>query len=104
MSAEPRWRIALTSWLAVYPTITAVGALTLPFTGDLPWAARTFVLTTIMVPIVVYVTGPASHALLRAAASAVRRISTSPSEFGRRVAPGDSKPPRSMVSRGDFSS
>jgi hypothetical protein len=103
VSAEPRWRIALTSWLAVYPTITAVGALTLPFTGDLPWAARTFVMTTIMVPLVVHVAGPAVHALLRAVASAVRRISTNPFEFGRRVAPADTPPPRSMVSRGDFS-
>jgi antibiotic biosynthesis monooxygenase (ABM) superfamily enzyme len=99
VSAEPRWRIALTSWLAVYPTITAVGALTLPFTGDLPWAARTFVITTIMVPLVVYVTGPAVRALLGAGVSTVIR-----SKLGRRAETRDIPQPRSVASRGHVES
>ncbi len=63
-ATHPRWRAALVSWLAVYPTITAVGAATLPFTGGFPWAVRTLVLTTLMVPLVVYATGPAADSVV----------------------------------------
>jgi antibiotic biosynthesis monooxygenase (ABM) superfamily enzyme len=57
-SAEPRPRTVIVSWLAVYPTITPVGASTLLLTATLPWTAKTLVLTALMVPLVVYLTGP----------------------------------------------
>lgn len=71
--AEPRWRTALLTWLAIYPTITIVGAAAAPLTSHLPWALRSFVLTVIMVPLVVYVTGPLARAAVAVLGRATAR-------------------------------
>lgn len=69
---EPRWRTTLITWVAIYPTITLVGAATAPLTSAMPWAVRTLVLTTLMVPLVVYLVGP----MTRAASAALGRATT----------------------------
>ncbi len=74
-AAEPRWRTVIISWLAVYPTITLVGAATLPLTSNLSWPAKTLVLTALMVPLVVYMTGPIARAAFTAAERAIRKNS-----------------------------
>ncbi|MDH6578230.1 hypothetical protein [Kitasatospora sp. MAP5-34] len=46
-------RVLLT-WLAVYPAITVASLLLGPYTAHLPVYLRTFVLTALVVPVVVY--------------------------------------------------
>jgi antibiotic biosynthesis monooxygenase (ABM) superfamily enzyme len=74
-AAEPRWRTAIISWLAVYPTITLVGWATFPLIATLSWPAKTLVLTALMVPLVVYLTGPLARAAFTAAERAIRKNS-----------------------------
>lgn len=52
-------RRALITWLAIYPTITAVLALVGGATAGLPLPVRTLILTAIVVPAAVYVLVPA---------------------------------------------
>ncbi|WP_371649377.1 MULTISPECIES: hypothetical protein [unclassified Streptomyces] len=51
-------RRAVITWLAVYPTITAVLGLLGPTTADLPLLLRTLILTAIVVPVAAYVLIP----------------------------------------------
>lgn len=53
-----RHRMALLTWLVVYPLITVLIALLEPLLGALPLPLRTLVLTGIMVPAMVYVAMP----------------------------------------------
>lgn len=85
----PRWRVALTSWLAIYPAITLIGAATLPLTSDLPWPLRTLLLTAILVPLVVYVTGPLTNRAVSVAVGAARAAVTNLQRGGRRQLPAD---------------
>ncbi|PKV83464.1 hypothetical protein [Streptomyces sp. TLI_146] len=62
-------RRAVITWLAVYPTITAVLGLLGPTTADLPLMVRTLILTVIVVPVAAYVLIP----LLTKANAAVAR-------------------------------
>ena len=57
--ALPRWKTAVLTWLAIYPTITLVGAALQPFTAELAWPLRTFVITLLLVPLMVYAVVPA---------------------------------------------
>ena len=45
---------ALATWLAVYPLITVVLALTRPLLGSAPLPVQTLVLTAVVVPVAVY--------------------------------------------------
>ncbi|GAA0587555.1 hypothetical protein [Streptomyces crystallinus] len=63
-------RRAVITWLAVYPTITAVLGLLGPTTAHLPLVLRTLILTVIVVPIAAYVFIPL---LMKANAALVRR-------------------------------
>ncbi len=54
----PRHRMAVVIWLAIYPTITLLLALSGPFIADWPLPLRTFVLTAIAVPLMVFVLLP----------------------------------------------
>lgn len=56
-------QLALMIWLAVFPTLTVLNLAISGVTGDLPIVARTFVLATIAVPIVMYVVMPRLHRL-----------------------------------------
>lgn len=54
----PRYKSAVVIWLAIFPLITAVLALFGPALNALPLVARTFVLTIMLVPIMVYALVP----------------------------------------------
>jgi antibiotic biosynthesis monooxygenase (ABM) superfamily enzyme len=64
MISALKLRQLITSFVAVYPTITLLGWLLLPHLGDLFWPGRTFVLVLAMVPLVVFIAGPAAHRLV----------------------------------------
>ena len=55
MSSGPSTHLrAVATWLAVYPLITVVLALTRPLLGDAPLPVQTLVLTAVVVPVAVY--------------------------------------------------
>ena len=56
-------QLALMIWLAVFPTLTALNLTLGGSLKDLPIVARTFVLATIAVPIVIYGVMPHLHRL-----------------------------------------
>jgi antibiotic biosynthesis monooxygenase (ABM) superfamily enzyme len=57
---HPRRRLAIATWLAAYPTITAILAAFKPLgLTDAPLPVRTLVLTLIAVPLMVFVLTPA---------------------------------------------
>lgn len=59
MNAGPSVHVrAVATWLAVYPLITTVIALSKPLLGNTPLPLQTLVLTVIVVPTAVYVVVP----------------------------------------------
>ena len=56
-------QLALMIWLAVFPTLTVLNLTLGGSLKDLPIVARTFVLATIAVPIVIYGVMPHLHRL-----------------------------------------
>ena len=56
-------QLALMIWLAVFPTLTVVNLALGDWLGTLTPVVRTFVLTTIAVPIVIYGLMPQLHRL-----------------------------------------
>ena len=50
---------ALVTWVALFPLVTAGLAVMAPFAGDWPPILRTFVLTAVLVPLMVYLVVPA---------------------------------------------
>ncbi|MBT2470913.1 hypothetical protein J7E97_24365 [Streptomyces sp. ISL-66] len=68
-------RRALITWLAIYPTVTAVVALIGGATAGLPLPVQTMILTAVVVPVAVYVLVPA---LMKANTSLTRRTTRAP--------------------------
>lgn len=62
-AAPPRLHLAIMIWLAVLPTLTVAQLLLNPVLDGLPLVARTTVLATVVVPIVVYLVLPRLHRL-----------------------------------------
>lgn len=58
-----RHQLALMIWIAVLPTLTALNLLLGDWLADLDPVPRTFVFTTIAVPIVIYGVMPQLHKL-----------------------------------------
>jgi antibiotic biosynthesis monooxygenase (ABM) superfamily enzyme len=56
--APPRYKMAVVTWIAVFPLATAIFALTQPVLGGLPSVLRTLVFTLIMVTLMTYVVMP----------------------------------------------
>ena len=54
-------QLALMIWVAVFPTLLVLNLLLGDWLGELPTIARTFVLATIAVPIVIYGLMPRLH-------------------------------------------
>ena len=54
----PRWKLAALSWFGIFPTVTATLALAGPWLDPLPLVARTFALTAVLVPAMVFVVMP----------------------------------------------
>ena len=56
--APPRYKMAVVTWIAVFPLATAIFAVTQPLLGGLPVVIRTLVFTLIMVTTMTYVVMP----------------------------------------------
>jgi uncharacterized protein len=56
--APPRYKMAIVTWIAVFPLATVIFALTHPLLGGLPTVIRTLVFTLIMVTTMTYVVMP----------------------------------------------
>jgi antibiotic biosynthesis monooxygenase (ABM) superfamily enzyme len=54
-------QLALMIWVAVFPTLTAINLAFGDLLSDLPSLLRTFVLSTVAVPIVIYGLMPRLH-------------------------------------------
>ena len=59
VSPPSKHQLALMIWMAVFPTLTVLNLILSDSLKDLPVVARTFILATIAVPIVIY--GLMSH-------------------------------------------
>lgn len=60
----PRYKVAVITWLAIYPALTITLALLGPALMPLPLYLRTLVVTAILVPIMVYALVPGVQRLL----------------------------------------
>ncbi len=56
--SPPRYKMALVTWIAVFPLATAIFAITQPLLGGLPTVLRTLVFTITMVTLMTYVVMP----------------------------------------------
>jgi antibiotic biosynthesis monooxygenase (ABM) superfamily enzyme len=56
--SPPRYKLAIVTWLAVYPTITAMLAVFEPLGLQTPMPVRTLLLTIVLVPLMVFVLVP----------------------------------------------
>lgn len=79
-----RHKLALLTWLIVYPLITALIALLEPLLGGLALPLRTAALTAIMVPALVYLAMPFATSRLR---GWLNRRSSRPAPAGPRRPP-----------------
>lgn len=59
-------QLAVMIWVAVFPTLTVLNLLLADLLGGLPIVLRTFILTTVAVPIVIYGLMPQLHRIRRA--------------------------------------
>ena len=64
MAAPRKNRIAILTWIVVYPLITGRLAILEPVLTGLPMPLRTLVLSALMVPIMVYLAMPAATSRL----------------------------------------
>jgi uncharacterized protein len=60
----PRWKTAVVVWLAIYPSITFIQWLVGPKIQAWPLAVRTLALTSVLVPLMVYLLIPGFQRLL----------------------------------------
>ena len=61
----PRYKMAMVTWLAIFPLITLVSYATGPIFGDLPIVVRVLAVTTAVVPLMTYVVMPRMTRLFR---------------------------------------
>ncbi len=64
MKQPPKWKFAVMVWIAIYPTITCVSLIIGPYLQEFPIPLRTFVLTLILVPLMVFIIMPLLQKLL----------------------------------------
>ncbi len=58
MKPPKKWKFALMVWIAIYPAITVASFLLGDLIKDLALPVRTFIMTGILVPLMVYVLLP----------------------------------------------
>jgi len=58
MKPPKKWKFALMVWIAIYPAITLASFLLGDLIKDLALPVRTFIMTGILVPLMVYVLLP----------------------------------------------
>ena len=78
-SQPPRWKLAALIWLGIYPSITALLAVTEPVLTGLPLAVRTLALTAVLAPAMAFVLMPA---LTKALGSWLRSSERQSGRFG----------------------
>jgi hypothetical protein len=61
----PRYKMAIVTWLAIFPLITLISYAAQPVSEDLPVAARTLAFTLVLVPLMTYVVMPRMTRLFR---------------------------------------
>lgn len=61
----PPYKMALLTWITIFPLITAVVAITAPLVEELPLVARLGITTTLTVPLMTWVVMPRVTRLLR---------------------------------------
>lgn len=64
MKPPKKWKYALMVWIAIYPAITLLSYLIGNEIKALPLAARTLIMTGILVPLMVYVLLPMLRKIL----------------------------------------
>ena len=65
VAPPPRWKMAESTWLVIYPTITGLLLAVGPQLQPLPVALRTLVLTAVLVPLMPFVLMPSVPRALR---------------------------------------
>ena len=63
-AAPPRWKQAVTIWLAFFPLSLAATLLTARFLADVPLAGRTLLMTLVLTPLMTYLVLPRITRLL----------------------------------------
>jgi antibiotic biosynthesis monooxygenase (ABM) superfamily enzyme len=58
MKQPKKWKMALLVWLVIYPTISCISLLLGSWLIQLPILLRTFVMSIILVPFMIYVAMP----------------------------------------------
>jgi antibiotic biosynthesis monooxygenase (ABM) superfamily enzyme len=65
VAPPPRYKMALVTWIAIFPLITAIAAITGPLIKELPLALRLAITTGLTVPLMTWVVMPRVTRLLR---------------------------------------
>jgi antibiotic biosynthesis monooxygenase (ABM) superfamily enzyme len=65
MAPPPPYKMALLTWITIFPLITAIVAITGPMLKDLPLAVRLGITTALTVPLMTWVVMPRVTRLLR---------------------------------------
>ncbi len=54
----PRWKIAVVTWLGIYPSLVLILTLVRPLIVSFPFLIETLVLTLVLVPLMTFVVMP----------------------------------------------
>lgn len=65
LNAPPRWKMAVVTWLAIYPLVNLISLALGPFLTPWPQLARSAVLASILVPLMTWVVMPAMTRMFR---------------------------------------
>ena len=65
MKSPPKFKVAFITWLAIYPLLTIILYVFGPLLAELPLAARTLLLTMVLVPLMVYILVPGLRKIFR---------------------------------------
>jgi antibiotic biosynthesis monooxygenase (ABM) superfamily enzyme len=57
-AGPPRWKLAALNWFGIFPVVTAMLALAGPWLDQLPLVARTFAITAVLVPAMMFFVMP----------------------------------------------
>ncbi|TAF32125.1 MAG: hypothetical protein EAZ57_10015 [Cytophagales bacterium] len=58
MQQPKKWKMALLVWAIIYPTISAITLLLGGWLSTLPVLARTFVMSSLLVPFMIFIAMP----------------------------------------------
>lgn len=61
----PKWKMAIVSWLAIFPTLSVFLLITSPLLGEVHLVWRVFINTLLIVPLMTWLIMPALNKLFR---------------------------------------